>query len=90
MRKEPICSHKTQHRYLSMSLCVVSLLRRRYRVGPRYNESLYNEVPGITNDILQPVKSYSKMYRTEPRYNESRYKESKSPLQPEHNPEAQT
>ena len=37
---------------------------------PRFNEPLYNEVRGITNDILQPRQSYSKMYGTEPRYNE--------------------
>ena len=39
-------------------------------VEPRSNEPLYNEVLGITNDILQPGQSYSKMYGTEPRYNE--------------------
>ena len=37
---------------------------------PRLNEPLYNEVLGITNVILQPGQSYSKMYGTEPRYNE--------------------
>ena len=37
---------------------------------PRFNEPLYNEVLGITNDILQPGQSYSKMYGTEPLYNE--------------------
>ena len=36
---------------------------------------LYNEVLGITNDILQPGQSYSKMCGTEPRYNEPRYNE---------------
>ena len=36
----------------------------------RFNEPLYNKVLGITNDMLQPGHSYSKMYRTEPRYNE--------------------
>ncbi len=44
-------------------------------VEPRFNEPLYNEVLGLTNDILQPVKSYSKMYGTGPRYNEPRYNE---------------
>ena len=29
----------------------------------------------LTNDILQPGQSYSKMYGTEPRYNEPRYNE---------------
>ena len=40
---------------------------------PRFNEP--NEVLGITNDILQPGQSCSKMYGTEPRYNEPRYNE---------------
>ena len=44
-------------------------------VEPRFNEPLYNAVLGITNDILQPSQSYSKMYGTEPRYNEPRYNE---------------
>jgi len=37
-------------------------------VEPRFNEPLYNEVLGITNDIFQP--SNSVMYGKEPRYNE--------------------
>ena len=28
---------------------------------PQYNEPLYNEGPGIMNDILQPRQSYSKI-----------------------------
>ena len=40
-----------------------------------FNELLYNEVLGITNDILQPGQSYRNMYGTEPRYNEPRYNE---------------
>jgi len=36
-------------------------------VEPRYNEPLYNEVLGITNDFLYPSK-YSKIYEKEPRY----------------------
>ena len=39
-----------------------------YGKVPRYNEPLYNEDPGITNDILQP--NNSKMYGKVPRYNE--------------------
>ena len=35
----------------------------------RYNESLYNEVLGITNDFLYP--SNNKIYEKEPRYNET-------------------
>ena len=41
----------------------------------RFNEPVYNEVLDITNDILQPDQSYSKMYGTEPRCNETRYNE---------------
>ena len=42
---------------------------------PRFNEPLFNEVFDITNDILGPGQSYSKMYGIEPRYNEPRYNE---------------
>ena len=44
-------------------------------VEPRFNEPLFNEVLDITNDILCPGQSYSKMYGREPRYNEPRYNE---------------
>jgi len=44
-------------------------------VEPRFNEPLFNEVLDITNDILRPGQSYSKMYGIEPRYNEPRYNE---------------
>ena len=44
-------------------------------VEPRFNEPLFNEVLVITNDILCPGQSYSKMYGIEPRYNEPRYNE---------------
>ena len=40
-------------------------------VGPRYNESLHNEVLGITNDFLYP--SNSQIYEKEPRYNETSF-----------------
>ena len=39
-------------------------------VEPRFNEPLFNEVLDMTNDILCPGQSYSKMYGIEPRYNE--------------------
>ena len=39
-------------------------------VEPRFNEPLFDEVLDITNDILRPGQSYSKMYGKEPRYNE--------------------
>ena len=42
---------------------------------PRFNEPLFNEVLDITNDILCPGQSYSKMYGIEPRYNEPQYNE---------------
>ena len=38
-------------------------------------EPRYNEPPGITNNILGPSESYSKLYGTEPRCNEPRYNE---------------
>ncbi len=59
------------------------MFRTECTVEPRFNEPLYNEVLGITNDILQPGQSYSKMNRTVPRYNEN-------PRYNEHNLEAQT
>ena len=49
------------------------LISQPFTVEPRFNEPLHNEVLGITNDILQPGQSYSKMYGTEPRYSEPRY-----------------
>ena len=51
-------------------------------VEPRFNEPLFNEVLDITNEILRPGQSYSKMYGIKPRYDELRYNE--------YNPEAQT
>ena len=39
----------------------------------RYNDPRYNDVPGVTMNILCPGKSYSKMYGTETRYNDLRY-----------------
>ena len=36
---------------------------------PRFNEPLFNEVLNITNNILCPSQSYSKMYGMEPWYN---------------------
>ena len=41
-----------------------------YTVKPRFNERLFNAVLDITNDILCPGQSYSKMHGIEPRYNE--------------------
>ena len=39
-------------------------------VEPRFNEPLFNELLGLTNNIFRPVKSYSKIYGTESRFNE--------------------
>ena len=47
----------------------------RITVEPRFNEPLFNEVLNITDDILCPGQSYSKMYGIETRYNEPRYNE---------------
>ena len=41
-----------------------------YKVEPRFNEPLFNKVLDITNNILCPGQSYSKMYGIEPWYNE--------------------
>ena len=42
---------------------------------PRFNEPLFNEVLDITNEILRPGQSYSKMYGIKHQYNEPRYNE---------------
>ena len=42
-------------------------------VETRYNDPRYNDIPGITMNLLCPGKSYSKMNGTEPRYNDLRY-----------------
>ena len=44
-------------------------------VEPRFNEALFNEVLDITNGILCPGQSYTKMYGIKPRYNELRCNE---------------
>ena len=40
---------------------------------PRYNDPRYNDIPGITMNILCPGKSYSNTYGTETRFNDHRY-----------------
>ena len=42
-------------------------------VEPRYNDPRYNDIPGITINMLCPGKGYSKMYGIESRYNDLRY-----------------
>jgi len=44
-------------------------------VEPRFNEPLFNKVLDITNDILHPSQSYSKIYGIKPQCNEPRYNE---------------
>ena len=56
---------------------------------PRFNEPLFNEVLDMTNDILCPGQSCSKMYGIEPRYNEPRYNEFFD-ITNNYNPQAQT
>ena len=51
------------------------MVSQTYTVEPRFNEPLFNEVLDITNDILCPGQSYSKMYGMEPKHNEHRYNE---------------
>ena len=51
---------------------VISLLMLSFlasKVEPQFNEPLYNEVLGITNDFL--YLSSSKIYEKQPRYNET-------------------
>ena len=43
--------------------------------NPLTVEPLFNEVLDLTNEILRPGQSYSKMYGIKPRYNEPRYNE---------------
>ena len=45
-----------------------ALTRLPHTEEPRYNEHLYDEVLGITNELVYP--SNSKIYEKEPRYNE--------------------
>ena len=42
-------------------------------VEPQFKEPLFNEVLNITNNILCPGQSYSKIYGIEPQYNEPQY-----------------
>ena len=55
--------------------CVLINLQETRYSGTSIYEPLYNEVLGITNDILQPGQSYSEIYGTGPRYNEPRCNE---------------
>ena len=74
-----VSQQKMKYKFCLLSLTLQSrvyshlITQGTCTVEPRFNEPLYNEVLGITNDVLQPGRSYSKMYGTEPRYNEPRY-----------------
>ena len=62
-------------------------------VEPRFNERLYNEVLGITNDIFRPSNSY--IHEKEPRYKETLlwrtyFSNSSGALPGAHNPERLT
>ena len=59
--------------YLEEPWIKTSQLFLGYTVQPRYNDPRYNDIPGITTNILWPAKSYSTMYGTETRYNDLRY-----------------
>ena len=59
--KDPLCrSSSVKHSFFLLSVAVEL----------RFNEPLFNELLGITNNIFRPGKSYSKMYGAEPRFNE--------------------
>ena len=48
-------------------------MQKSITVDHRYNDPWYNDIPGITLNMLCPGKSYSKMYGTEPRYDDLQY-----------------
>ena len=55
--------------YTETNLILNLKFKFKCTVEPRFNEPQFNEVLNITNDILCPGQSYSKMYGIEPRYN---------------------
>ena len=63
---------RTRSRPQSLNLKVSNYYLRypHCTVEPRFNEPLYNEVLGMTNDFLQPGRRCNKMYKTEPRFYE--------------------
>ena len=72
-RSEKILHEKITHPLLKNPIVgplLVALHTECYTVEPRYKDLRYNDIPGITIDMLCPGKSYSKMYGTEPRYND--------------------
>ena len=58
-----------QYRPVSLTFFTLEMqMSYEFWLEPRFNEPLYNEVVGITNDFLRPGQNYSKMYGTEPRF----------------------
>ena len=55
--------------------CCSRLTHLEFTVESRFNESLFNEVLDVTNNILRPGQIYNKMYGIEPRYNDPRFNE---------------
>ena len=63
-RKNLKVKSRTRSRPQSLNLKLSNCYLRypHCTVEPRFNEPLYNEVLGITNDFLQPGQRYNKMY----------------------------
>ena len=59
-------SHMDSGLHCNLVTVSINYMYFSFTVEPRFNEPLYNEVLGITNDIFQPSQSYSKMHGTEP------------------------
>ena len=70
-----ICVSKSYPCFNRLVLLLLVSPHRDYTVEPRFYEPLFNELLDITNEILRPRQSYSKMYGIKPRYNEPRYNE---------------
>ena len=62
-------------RQIFCTACCSGLTHLEFTVESRFNESLFNEVLDVTNNILRPGQIYNKMYGIEPRYNDPRFNE---------------
>ena len=69
-RNQIAWNHLTQ-----ITMCKITHVSKSHTVEPRFNEPLYNEVLGITNDFLQPGQNYIEMYGRQPRFNEPPFNE---------------
>ena len=67
-KRSALKSHAQYWSVLSIQLILILSIVQWNLAG--FNEPLFNEVLDITNDILRPGQSYSKMYGIELRYNE--------------------